>query len=94
MTNIQTSEFYLAAWLYMNKVPMVEHTRENNRSTFTFQGNDVDQLINEFYSETATVSIHPFTKALRELRSIMYSDTTIKQSHNSYARKEMQWNSR
>jgi len=83
MTNIQTSEFYLASWLYMKQVPMIGHIRENNRSLFTFQSNDVDQLINEFYSETATVSVHPFTKAQREIKAIMYSGTTI-QSNNNY----------
>ena len=88
MTNIQTSEFYLAAWLYMNQVPLIGHIRKNNHSTFTFESSDVDQLINEFYSETATVSVHPSTKALRELRAIMYSGTTIKQSNNNNDRKE------
>jgi hypothetical protein len=77
MTNVQTSEFYLAAWLHMKQVPLTGHFRENNRSTFTFQSVDVDQLINEFYSETATVSVHPFTKAQREIKAIMYSGTTI-----------------
>jgi hypothetical protein len=62
---------------------MIGHIRENNRSLFTFQSNDVDQLINEFYSETATVSVHPFTKAQREIKAIMYSGTTI-QSNNNY----------
>jgi hypothetical protein len=83
MTNVQTSEFYLATWLYMKRVPMIGHIRENNRSIFTFQSNDIDQLINEFYSETATVSVHPFTKAQREIKAIMYSGTTI-QSNNNY----------
>ncbi|MBC8553382.1 MAG: hypothetical protein H8D23_27500 [Candidatus Brocadiales bacterium] len=82
MTNIQTSEFYLAAWLYMKQVPMIGHTRESNRSVFTFQSDDIDQLITEFYSETATVSVHPFTRAQREIKAIMYSETTI-QSHNN-----------
>ncbi len=83
MTNIQTSEFYLATWLYMKQVPMIGHLRENNRSIFTFQSNDIDQLVSEFYSETATVSVHPFTKAQREIKAIMYSGTTI-QSNNNY----------
>jgi len=85
MTNIQTDQYYLAAWLYMKQVPMIGHSRENNRSTFTFQSSDVDQLINEFYSETATVSVHPYTKAMREIKAIMYSGTTI-QPNNNYER--------
>ena len=88
MTNIQTSEFYLAAWLYMKQIPMIGHTRENNRSTFTFQSNDIDQLINEFYSETATVSVHPFTRDQREIKAIMYSGTTIQPNNNYDYRKE------
>lgn len=83
MTNIQTSEFYLATWLYMKQVPLIGHIRENNRSTFTFEGDDVDLLINEFYSETATVSVHPFTRAQREIKAIMYSGTTIQSNNNN-----------
>jgi hypothetical protein len=83
MTNIQTSEFYLATWLYMKQVPLTGHIRENNRSIFTFQSDDVDQLISEFYSETATVSVHPFTRAQREVKAIMYSGTTIQPNNNN-----------
>jgi len=90
MTNIQTDQYYLAAWLFMKQVPLIGHSRENNRSTFTFQSNDVDQLINQFYSETATVSVHPYTKAMREIKAIMYSGTTIKQPNNkNETRKEI-----
>lgn len=90
MTNITTSEFYLAAWLHMHQVPLVGHTRENNRSTFEFKGSNVDQLLNEFYSETATVSIHPYTKSMREIKALMYSGTTI-QPNNYNERTIAKW---
>jgi len=86
MTNIQTDQYYLAAWLHMKQVPMIGHSRKNNRSTFTFEGNGVDQLLNEFYSETATVSVHPYTKAMREIKAIMYSGTTITQPNKNNER--------
>ena len=96
MAHIQTDQYYLAAWLHMKQVPLVGHVRENNRSTFEFQGIEVDQLLNEFYSETATVSIHPYTKAKQALQALLKTGhaTTIKQPRNYNERKEQNWNSK
>jgi len=88
MTNVTTSDYYLACWLHAHSVPIVKHVRENNRSTFEFYGSNVDQLLTEYYNEAATTSIHPFTKAMREIKALMYSGTTIQPNNYHETRKE------
>ena len=86
MTNISTSDFYLACWLHAHSVPIIKHVRENNRSTFEFYGSDVDQLLTEYFNENATTQIHQFTKAQREIKALMYSGTTIQPNNNKNER--------
>jgi len=83
MTNLTTSEFYLACWLKINNVPLVGHIREDNKSTFQFQGENVNDLTNEFYSETVMVPLNRLIKIVRELKALMYSGTTIQPNNNN-----------
>ena len=74
---IETTEFFLACYLYSKEVPLVGHTRDNKRSIFTFSGESVNELIQEFYSENAVTDVSSFTASIRQLKSLMYGGTTI-----------------
>ena len=69
-----TTDFALASWLFCHDtIKMVSHTREQNRSIFSFQGADIDQLVEDYESNTAIINIKNYTTATRDLKNIMYS---------------------
>ena len=74
---IETTEFFLAAWLLSHEVKLVGHIRSDKRSTFTFRGDSVNELIQEFYSENAVTDVSRFTASIRQLKRLMYGGTTI-----------------
>ena len=80
---IETTEFFLAAWLLSHDVKLVGHIRNDNRSTFTFSGESVEDLIQEFHSNKAVTDVANFTASIRQLKSLMYGGLTI-QPNNDY----------
>ena len=82
---IDTTEFFLAAWLLSHDVKLVGHIRNDNRSTFTFSGDSVEDLIQEFYSNEAVTDVAKFTASIRQLKALMYGGLTI-QPNNDYER--------
>ena len=81
MNTITTEEFFLACWLHSNAVPLTGHVRENNKSTFTFQGDRVEILLNDYYQGSAMTNVSDFSASIRQLKALMYNGTTI-QPHN------------
>jgi hypothetical protein len=81
--SITTEDFPLACWMHSNAVRLTGHIRENNKSTFTFTGENVDDLLNEFYQGSAVGNIADFFASTRQLKAMMYNGTTI-QPHNNY----------
>lgn len=87
---IETTEFFLAAWLLTNKIPLVGHTREKQKSTFTFEGDSVDELINEYFSESAETNIAKYATSIRQLKSLMYGGTTFQPINKNEQRQQSQ----
>ena len=83
-TILTTSDFYLASYLFASDVQLIGHIRMDNRSTFEFKGSNLDDLINGYYYDSAKVSPMTFAKAIRNLKTLMYSNTTFnnKPIHN------------
>ena len=79
---IETTEFFLAAFLYSEGITLTGHSRDGKRSTFTFSGEGVNDLALSFYNETAQTNVATFAKSIRQLKSIMYGTTTIQPSNN------------
>ena len=86
MNTITTEEFFLACWLHSNAVPLTGHVRENNKSTFTFQSDLVENLLNEYYQGSATANVATFSASIRQLKSLMYNGTTLQPNnpHDQY----------
>ena len=74
---IETTEFFLAAYLYSEGITLSGHFRDGNRSTFSFSGEGVNDLALSFYNETANTNVATFAKSIRQLKNIMYGSTTI-----------------
>ena len=79
---IETTEFFLAAFLYSEGITLSGHSRDGNRSTFSFSGEGVNDLALSFYNETASTNVATFARSIRQLKSIMYGTTTIQPSNN------------
>jgi len=87
---IETTEFFLAAFLYSEGVPLTGHSRDGKRSTFAFSGEGVNDLALSFYNESAQTNVATFAASIRQLKSIMYGTTTIQPgNYNDFNRKEI-----
>ena len=75
----------MACWMHSNAVKLTGHIREDNKSTFTFSGENVDDLLNEYYQGSAMTNVADFTASTRQLKALMYNGTTIQpQPNNNY----------
>ena len=80
---ITTDDFPLACWMHSNAVKLTGHIREYNKSTFTFEGENVDNLLNQYYQGSAIGNIADIFASTRQLKALMYTGTTL-QPHNNY----------
>ncbi len=90
-STITTTDFYLAAYLLSKSIALTGHIRENNKSTFEFEGSGINDLLNDFYQDRAVVSPLMYAKNMRDLKSLMYNGTTLKplnDNDETTARKE------
>jgi hypothetical protein len=82
MQQIETTEFFLAVFLHSEGIPLTGHTRDQQRSTFAFSGEGVNDLALSFFNKTAQTNVASFAKSIRQLKSIMYG-TTPQQPNNN-----------
>ena len=68
--------------MHSNAVRLTGHIRENNRSIFTFSGDNVDDLLNEYYQGSAMTNVADYTASIRQLKALMYNGTTIQPNNN------------
>ena len=90
-SSITTTDFYLAAYLLTRKKQLAGHLREDNQSSFEFEGAGLDTLLNEFYQGNASVCPLEYSKSIRNLKNLMYNGTNFKPLNNydkTTARKE------
>ena len=88
MQQIETTEFFLAVYLHSEGIPLTGHTRDQQRSTFAFSGEGVNDLALSFFNKTAQTNVASFAKSIRQLKSIMYGTTTIQPGNYNDYRKE------
>ncbi len=82
-SKITTNDFYLAAFLLTKDKPLTGHVRVNNKSTFVFEGNGINELSNDFYQGKASIAPLAYARSIRNLKTLMYNGTNI-QPTNSY----------
>lgn len=73
MKSFETRDLYLASYLKSKGLHLIDTRRENGRVFFAFENKEkAEELRKEFYNG-GTVSISLFTKAIQDLKSIIYS---------------------
>ena len=87
---ITTTDMYLAAWLNaQSDTTLINHTRENGRSSiFEFQGDNIDDLVKKYNNDDATIEVKHLAHSIRQLKNIMYNNSTSNQKNNSWTRKK------
>lgn len=81
-STITTNDFYLAAFLITKDKPLTGHVRVNNKSTFEFEGNGINELLNDFYQGKASIPPLAYAKSIRNLKALMYNGTNIQPTDN------------
>ena len=77
MRNYSNQDFYLSAYLLTTGHKLIEHSRSQGLTTFTFESNDdIDNAVAEYYSMNAAVEPIKFGNSIRSLKSIIHSYTT------------------
>jgi hypothetical protein len=67
--------FYLSAFLYVNNCTLLKHERIGNSTTFTFiDSEELRNLVNGYYSNTASVNPIKYAEAIRTLKSMIHSN--------------------
>ncbi len=82
-TNVETTDFYLAAYLMAENYRLAGHVRANGKSQFEFEGNGINELLDDFYQGRAVISPMAYAKTIRNLKAIMYNGTTLKQQDDN-----------
>ncbi len=87
MKTYNTKDFPLAAFLVTSGLPLQAHTRQGNVSTFMFtETPQLLELVSRYYSFQASVNPIAYANAFRNLKSIMYSNTTENDNMSNNAR--------
>jgi hypothetical protein len=77
MQTYSNKDFYLSAFLLTTGHKLIEHTRSQGLTTFTFESNDdIENAVAEYYSMSATVEPITFGNSIRSLKSIIHSYST------------------
>ena len=77
MRNYSNRDFYLSAYLLTTGYKLIEHTRTQGLTTFTFESNDdIENAVAEYYSMNAKVEPMKYGNSIRALKSIIHSYST------------------
>jgi hypothetical protein len=85
MKTYDTKDFPLAAFLVTSGLALQAHSREGHVSTFMFSDtHELQSLVARYYGFQAQVNPIAYANAFRNLKSIMYSNTTTNDNiHNT-----------
>ena len=76
-TTITTFDLYLAATLLSKGFLLIGHYRDHKRSEFQFEGLEFDSYVNRYYKNQIKISPIEYSKAIRDLKNIMYNGTSF-----------------
>jgi hypothetical protein len=83
MSNYNTEDIYLAAFLSTESFPVVQWKRDIGLTKFTFeQSAELSQLVGEYYADRVTTSPLQFGNALKNLKSMIHSKQNEFTSHH------------
>lgn len=91
MNTYTSQDFYLTAFLVASGHPVVSYDRQRGVTVFEFERtSELSTLVREYYADHATVSPIRYGNSLKNLKSIIHSNTNTNDNqfyHNSGATK-------
>ena len=70
----ETKDFYLACFLKAKGIKLLKASGEKMRDiVFTFQVEDPEKLINDFYNESELIPAIKFVNAIRDLKALSHN---------------------
>lgn len=85
--NYETNDTYLSGYLVAMGVPIQSHCKDGNTTVFSFEQTDeLDELVEKYYSLRALISPQSYGAALKILKNLIYQSNHI---DNNYGRQRM-----
>jgi hypothetical protein len=84
-------DFYLSALILQKGYKLIGCTREKGITTFCFEGDNIDQLIKEYYRRDCLVEPISYGNSLKLLKSIIHgtdTDTDTNRMNNNGTHKQ------
>jgi len=81
----KSNDFYASAFLIASGIPLRDHFRTGQITTFIFEDSDhVQDLLNSYYSLQGTITPVHYASALKNLKSIIHGAYTNKPTNTNY----------
>jgi hypothetical protein len=81
--NYKTQDFYLCGFIVASGHQVLSYDRQRGITIFEFERTDeLSQLVREYYADHATVSPIRYGNSLKNLKSIIYSNTNTNDTFN------------
>ncbi len=84
MNTYSNRDFYLSSFIIAAGIPLKSYHKTNGITTFEFDNSDkLNELVNNYYSMNAAVEPMAFGAAIKNLKSVIHSNTYTKShTHN------------
>ena len=87
LDNMQTRDFYFAAYLVATGIKLLSHNRYNGSTVFNFTNDNYTQeAVNTYYNMSAVVEPITYANTIKALKSIVhsYDKTKANSEENKY----------
>jgi len=83
-----SNDFYASAYLVASGIPLKDHYRSGQITTFIFEDSDqLQDLLNSYYSLQGTIIPVHYASALKNLKSIIHGAYINKNKYNEQTQK-------
>jgi hypothetical protein len=87
MDTYTNRDFYMSSYLIAAGMQLKSYHKTNGITTFEFDNSDkLQELVNNYYSMNATVNAMQYGSAIKNLKSVIHSNTYAKPIHNNERR--------
>lgn len=84
MDTYTNRDFYLSSYLIAAGIKLKSFLKTNGITTFEFDNSEnLQQLVNKYYSMNATVNVTAYGSAIKNLKSVIHANTYAKSFNNN-----------